>query len=1152
MRTFSIYRGQSRTGIGEGPGNPPVPHGEQYLAADGPLASDGELLTAARPWMTPDWRVSDEQDLGDRIEAWSYFRHGPLRLVVRLVPAGIYDRRAAYFSHGLAFLAEEIAGACDPGAYLGDSEAFEPPWRDGQRPVSKSLSPPELVRPDQVLNEPGVAGAFLAHLYQGIVSGYPIVVAVPVTEFQAGSPLHALVSFARAALPRELKTDCRLRVFTRLPELFLRHLRADLIVIPEKEAGDALAARRDATLLDRRGVCREGREISREAADYAEAVLRRFMAFKGGGLLAFSGAIGAYLPKDRLPGEQEIARIPSLYNFLIARTDPAKLGEWLKSGLLKKVDDRPTGLPWDQLIRPEDWRALSFDDLTELLLTEVTGEEARWLVQRAEAEARQPERREQISEELLQRRLQDLPAAHRPALLARLRGGPENGRPLIAPQTAARLSAALSLAELLEAGVAASLLAAELEAGILGQRARDVAGLAGAAGRDREVAAVLTQATTAGTLSPDWALLLLEQAGEPEVLRSTAAILPAAVGSLPWQPALIPLFDRLLALPGLPASLQVPLAAALNRTDPVDPASGLHSWLVLTELLERSGAREARSAVDHAWRAAERISDAGDRRDFVLKVADPGWRSLRPERLISLEGRFTPPWAESFADLLLGSEEVRDQLSTAALLRLVRGRSELGLWLDRRMESEPGPTTSELLKARLWDVWRAGSRLQPASLRSAASAWLTSDVWSGRAAPQARLEDWKQVMTDLGELSGEEMASLFAGRPARPLWPWIAPFQDEQLRDLCQVAQSDLGVLAELAESLDPERDLRYPLDGTIFEHVLAQVDPPGRRELPANALAYLSTSPRDIPAAPLPLQQAGLVYDLTRHRREGAAAAVRQSVRKYIDRDPLAALQTADRLPEWNRELQGTVRQWQTTRPPSTLGGEIGEILRRKMPSTEKKAPPVISRSSLDPAVRALLESNANDGCWKKLTQEITSYVSGDPRALHPVARVAAGLREAYPHLEGRDRAALTSAGWKTFAAVTRVHCTMLRQPLLKGAPLPALELAALLLPRLGLGGVALRLLVLDAARPHIGQQEWWDSLLAGIASCRRNGGLRHPGDREEFALALIHQTIPDLFARSEQALDILENRMKLLYQRQELPLFSNLIPRQQAGVAS
>jgi hypothetical protein len=1149
MKSFSIYRGQSRTGIGEGPGNPRVPHGEQYLDADGPLAADGELLTAARPWMTPDWRVTDERELGDRIEAWSYFRHGPLRLVVRLVAAGIYDRRTAYFAHGRAFLTNEFAGAGDPGAYLGGSDAFDQPWRDGRRPAPRALPAAELIRPEQVQQEPGAAGALLAHLYQGLVSGYPVVMAVPVAEFQAGAPLHALVSFARAALPLQLKTDCRIRVFTRLPELFLRHLQADLIVIPEKEAGDALAARRDATLLDRKGVRREGREISPEAAAYAEAVLRRFMAFKGSGLLAFSGAIGSYLPMDRLPGEQEIGRIPAVYNLLVARTDPAKLGEWLKSSLLKQVDDRPTGLPWEQLIGPEDWRALCFDDLVEILLTEAASEESRMLVQRAEAEARQPERREQIAGERLRSRLLELPTDHLPPLLARLLGGPGGERPLVAAGVAARESASFSLSELLATGAAAPLLAAELEAGALGRRGRDISGLVRAATQEPAAAGVLARATSNGTLPSDWALHLLEEAGEPAVVEAAARILPVAIASLPWQAALRPLFDRLLALPILPASLQAPLAEALRRADPADPASGLHDWLILTELLVRSGAPEAGPAGEAVWRTAETLSDAADQRDFIDKVAAPGWLSLRPDRLISVEGRFSPAWAASFTDLLLQSAEVRDRLSTGALVKLAGGRVEIGSWLDPRMKSDPSDTTAELLGTGRWSLWRSHSGLERTGLHQAALAWLSSGIWARRPTPQARLEDWKQAMSDLRELSAGDLRSLFAGQPPRPLWPWITPFQDEQLQDLSRAAQSDLGVLAELAENLDPERDLKYPLDGTIFEHVLAWVDSTARRDLPHDILAHLTES---APSTPLSPQQGALLFDRTRHRDERAAAAVRKSVTAFLDRDPLAALRAADRLPEWDRELLATVRQWQKMQPPGGLRGEIGDILQRKLSSAERSAVPAGGRPQLHPVIRALLQGEGKNGCWKKLSEEMTAYV-GSTTGLHPVARIVAALREVYPFLDGSERATLESRGWSTFAAVTQAYCTILRQPLQKGAPLPALELASLMLPRLGLGRVALRLLDLEAIDPYLNQQEWWDSLLAGVAGCRQNGGWRQPGDREETAFGLIHQAIPDLFASSESvrpAWNALRDRMERLYLQQRLPLF-NLEPRQQAGAA-
>src|SRR5690349_11262016 len=221
MNTFSLYRGQARTGIGEGPDRP-VHHGEQFLAADPPLDRDGEVLSAARPWMTLDWRPADEQALGDRIEAWSCFPHGNLRFIVRLVAAGIYDRRAAYFAHARAFPSGEFAGARDPGALLGSSQAFDEPWNDHPRPEPGALAEPAPVRPDQVLAEPAVAGALLAHFYQGLLDRCPVVMAAPVKVFEKAGPLHALGSFARSVLPLPIVSSCLMRVFTRLPQLILR------------------------------------------------------------------------------------------------------------------------------------------------------------------------------------------------------------------------------------------------------------------------------------------------------------------------------------------------------------------------------------------------------------------------------------------------------------------------------------------------------------------------------------------------------------------------------------------------------------------------------------------------------------------------------------------------------------------------------------------------------------------------------------------------------------------------------------------------------------------------------------------------------------------------------------------------------------------
>lgn len=1144
MRTRSIYRGQARTGIGEGPGRP-VAQGEQFLAADRPLDQDGELLAAVRPWMTLDWRPADEQALGPRLEAWSYFPYGDLRFVVRLVAAGVYDRRAAYFAHGRAFSAGEIAGAADPGAYLGLSAAFAEPWRDARPPAAPPLPPLEMVRPAQVLAEPAVAGALLAHLYQALASGYPVVMAVPVPDFEAGGPLHSLVSFARAALPLAVKSGCRIRVFTRLPELFLRSLRADLVVVPESEAANALAARRDATLLDRSGLRREGRDYSPEAGRYAEAVLQRVSRLPAG-LLGFAGAIGEHFPGDRLPGEQELARVPVIYNLLAARADPAALGEWIHSNLLRQVAERPTGLAWDRLLRPEDWHALSFDDLARILLAAAAGEEAHAILRLAEGEARRPERHERIAEERLRRYWDELAPERRPALLARLLGSPEAGRSLVAPETAARLSAALGAPALLASGAAAHLLAAELEAGLLRARGGDPAGLATLATRDAATAGVLAAATAQGTLPPDWLLAVLAETDDA-VLAVAGEILPAALASLHWRPVLARLFDRLLAIPGLPRCLAPAFEEALLKTKVPDPLGECEDLFVLAELAVRCGSPQAGSAIDRLWRLAEALAGTEERRRFLRRVADPGWRSLEPGRLLRGDGQaLAVPWLEGLAEDLLGSPEVRDRLPTTLLVRLAGERSELAGWLDPRMRSEPRETSDALLRTRRWSRWRSGSAAGPEVRREASLAWLSSTTWQEPSAPEAHLEDWKQVVEDLGDLRGEDIAGLVSGDPPRPRWPWITPFQDEQLGDLCRLARHDLGALAELAEGLDPGRDLGYPIPGTIVAHVLAQADPALGEGLPAEALGVLCGRPGRVA---LPLREAQRLLARTLHRRDRAAAELRRSIAQSLAGQPLAALQAAETLSRDDPEIVEVVRAW---RAPSHLAAEARAILGRLLPAPGRAG----AGAAPDPIVQALLQGAAGHGCWKKLDDEMRSYVSAQGSGGHPVSRLATKLRATLDGLPDRGRATLTDRGWETFSAAARAHCSLLHQPFAPGQPLPALEVAALLNPGSGIGRVALALAHLDTGRAHLRLPEWWDSLLSGLTSARWGPELRDAGDREEAALAVIYRQIPDLLAEERQRLavqDLIGERIARIYLGRGVDLVRNFAPRatDRAGAA-
>ena len=187
----SIYRGHSRKGIGEGPENP-ISHGEQYLAAGGNFGKDSALLNEIRSWMTFDADPGEQKKLrGQPMEGWSIFSAGGYQFVVRLVSAGIYDRRNAYFAHGRAWKVGEWPSGFDPGILLGVSRAFDTPWRDkdpgehaSHEVDEKDFAIQQIGKDDTV-----VASRFLGHLFQAMEEDRPIVIAAPMNEFAEHGPL---------------------------------------------------------------------------------------------------------------------------------------------------------------------------------------------------------------------------------------------------------------------------------------------------------------------------------------------------------------------------------------------------------------------------------------------------------------------------------------------------------------------------------------------------------------------------------------------------------------------------------------------------------------------------------------------------------------------------------------------------------------------------------------------------------------------------------------------------------------------------------------------------------------------------------------------------------------------------------------------------
>ena len=195
QQPLSAYRGQAQSGRGEGP-SMPVAHGEQYLqGTDDTLFEDEELLRVIRPWMTLDSAPADHQSLQDQLEAWSCFSQGGKLFVVRLASAGIYDRRAAYFSHARAFLVDDPCNPSDPGVYLGCSAVFDP--TQDQLGESNAtlfrLSPSDMPAHwlTQLRTQASAATSFLAHLLQAMEQPkHPLLIAAPLEEFKTGSALN--------------------------------------------------------------------------------------------------------------------------------------------------------------------------------------------------------------------------------------------------------------------------------------------------------------------------------------------------------------------------------------------------------------------------------------------------------------------------------------------------------------------------------------------------------------------------------------------------------------------------------------------------------------------------------------------------------------------------------------------------------------------------------------------------------------------------------------------------------------------------------------------------------------------------------------------------------------------------------------------------
>ena len=363
-----------------GPADTSIQYGESFIAADAPLRDDPELLHGLRHWLTLDANSADHDRFRDRprdrLEGWSCFPAGPYYFVVRLGAAGKPGRRDPYFAHGRAWPLSAFSAGFDPGLYLGQGDAFlhQAPT-PGAAPVAE-LPPPTIEPLAPILAGKPLVTSLITHLFHGMMTGLPVILAVPLSEFSDAAPLARIVAFARGALPGRLRRRCRVRVFSRDLESFLGSRAqdaatglVDLLVIPEELSGPALlTVRRRALLLDSSGERHDGPAPAANLGDYARAVVETAQRFPGH-LTGFGERFDQrWADTGDLPGPELTDWVTLTYHLAVALAGTeAQCGSLFANCLLDQARANAQ-VPWPALIGPEEWASFPQDQLIRFIL----------------------------------------------------------------------------------------------------------------------------------------------------------------------------------------------------------------------------------------------------------------------------------------------------------------------------------------------------------------------------------------------------------------------------------------------------------------------------------------------------------------------------------------------------------------------------------------------------------------------------------------------------------------------------------------------------------------------------------------------------------------------------------------------------------------
>lgn len=1097
--SLSVYRGQARTGQGEGPGRG-VTHGEQYMSVPPALYND-ELLDAIRPWLTLDSDPADHQRLNDQLEGWSLFSAGNYVFVTRLASAGVYDRRAAYFAHARAWNISRLPPNFDPGTYLGRSDAFDQPWQ--HTPVAPVREDAALLWPEQVKGDPDTAARFLGHLLQAMVEGYPVIIAAPIGSFVSRGALHGMVSFSRGGLPSKLRNDCRIRIYSRHPELFLRHLGTHLLVVPEDTAGNAMAARPGATLLDQHGRRVAGKDLDDRSRDYGAAVVERAIAIPDG-LPYFSERFQRLMWKGVLPTAEDSRAVQITYNVAYAWAGtPERRAEMLRKYLPRAAAKLRSGFDWDRLIAAEEWRDFPPDAIMDQLLTDTRdiSEAGREFLCKVEDGASRLGLK-------VDDRLSEWWDPDDEAKVQRLVELLGHGPPLVNENAVAQRTAGIPIGRLAQIHSLSEVLNVEAKSGTLARRTHESAQLAVLA-KDQKVFEVLSLAVANGRIDTGWARIYVGTAGLDAATEAGRAWAERTHFFTTWGEVPRELLERLQSLRAESESL-VPLATMGLR---LNPTEDLKVYLLSADLLARINKAAGRSPDSRPMAAL---------RNNLQQMPDSDVAYLE-DILFDLKWSF--PELNTIDLLLL--------LQLAPRFKQDAHFDQLYQELDARVRKEAEATTETLTRSGWWYFWRSRTRLSAEDggdvLERSASAWLTSNAWSS-GEEEPTIEAWERAMADLPlRISGEKMAELRGdGGLRRQPWPWIPPFEKDQLARFIDRA-GDLGALAEIAEAVEAD-DSAPALTTPVYEFVLQKSG--FAQELPANALNWLSDEQWQAKPHPLTLTESKYLFAHSGHREKQAIKARIEAISERLKLNSQEALKAASTPHLWSDgRFLSAVAGWMNERGSlSAIGDGAAKWIEKQVNGEATRRPRSPSRTLieelvaagyecaaglLDPAMQAtahqetvadfvmeaLIKGRVNENCWQRLEDDIKAK-----RSPHPVTVLANRIRRDDVSFEQREK--LAKNGWRTFETVAETYPQLMYTPP-QSEDVPVFNLATSLLGPGTLGTAAI--LVIDTPRNQVWRDNapWWQCLLRSIRDFRRYDGLRSADDRQGYAIALVRKSV-------------------------------------------